>query len=162
MAITLQVTSTVAEAVAAVAKGDLTKDQLLDWLNVTAIDMGDAVDLMQVIDKDAYRAVMVRQGQLIAEAEARKAKAQSGNGVLSIKLGEKGGMTLRGLKGIPPRFGMTLYGHTLLAILAESNAKTLLAFVRDNRKAMSWGKDLKAGEQCPDADIDAACKRFGV
>ncbi len=72
--------------------------------------------------------------RLKAENEALKAKAASRT-TLTLKVSEKGGLSLYGLM----RFPVTLYKDSWLRLLAF--APTIQAFIKANDSKLSQGKD---------------------
>lgn len=74
----------------------------------------------------------------IKRIEARaKAQARTG-GQFSIKVSDKGGVHIRGIRGINIRFGLVLYAAALEDLFAHKTE--IEKFVADNRSKLSQGK----------------------
>ena len=156
MAFTFTSETTVDECIAALKNKSATAQQVVEHYQANLLDLSKAGYLVGVLDGDSFAKIMQGQSDLndrmVSEAEQRGRKAGAatgGNGVLTIKVGEKGGLTLRGLPGVNPRFGMTMYGLTMIAIAKQLPA--LLAFAHENAERMSWGKDRDMGEGAKEA-----------
>lgn len=71
--------------------------------------------------------------QLAAERDAARAAATTAPGRLSLKIGEKGGLSVCGLQ----RFPVTLYAEQWERLLCPAQREVILAFIKANHAKLS-------------------------
>jgi hypothetical protein len=77
-------------------------------------------------------------GQMTVDAASAWLSAHSGNGHsngISLKVSEKGAVSIRGIKGVSVKFGLTLYAAALEDLFA--NKDKIEAFIKANNPKLS-------------------------
>lgn len=100
----LETTTTIHDAIEALSAGNVEKDQLLEWLNATPLDMTQAQALYDVLTPPELFEFMGKQQQMAVQ---RASKASTGPaGALRFAISKRGAVSLY---GINRQFPITMY-----------------------------------------------------
>lgn len=107
---------------------------------------------------NASRVVLAYQQRFVRLASQR---AQQGGSAFSVKAtapaedGSKGGsVNIRGLRGLPIRFGLTIAPNALVDLLGDRERLAALAvWLSDNRGSLRWGAKSAIGADVPADEI---------
>lgn len=114
-------------AASMLGRGAVDKDTVVEWACSFSIPIPELFPLLAMLSGEDFKTIAAAQ-------EKFRAKQPAG-GAFSMKVSEKGAVSLRGVPGCNIRFGLTLYAEALEFLF--SHREQIERFIADNHGKLS-------------------------